>query len=164
MPPPGVAGNPVGATLARAGVGRDDEGTMYRTIDDAEVGHSHREEILFDAETMAGFIRLTRDVAGIHTDRGFSSEKGFEGLVVHGFLLSLHFSRILGMQLPGEHTVIGSIDLNFHEPVYRDDRVIYTATVRRVLRPLNAVQLDLKIEKSDGTLCVEGKTTCVFKA
>lgn len=136
---------------------------MYASIDDAKVGDRYEERIVFDRDTLAGFIALTRDVAGIHTDRGFSSGKGFENLVVHGFLLSLHFSRILGMELPGEHTVIASIDLGFHEPVYLDDAVTYSAEVTRVLRPLRAVQLALRIEKSTGTLCVEGKSTCAFK-
>jgi acyl dehydratase len=133
------------------------------TIDDIEVGASHSEAIDLTSERMRSFIDFTRDSAGIHTSRSFSAEKGFENLVVHGFLLSVHFSRILGMELPGENAVIGSMELNFHEPVYVGDRVTYTATVKRVLRPLGAVHLDLLIEKSDGTLCVEGKTVCAFK-
>ena len=136
---------------------------MYESIDDASVGDRYCEDLEFDEETMGAFIRLTKDVAGIHVDRSFSAGKGFDDLVVHGFLLSLHFSRILGMNLPGEHTVIGSIDLKFHEPVYLGDRVTFSATVKRVLRPLGAVLLDLGITKSDGAICVEGKTTCVFR-
>jgi acyl dehydratase len=112
---------------------------------------------------MRTFAEITGDTAGIHVNRSFSEEKGFDGLVVYGLLLSAHFSRILGMELPGENTVIGSVDLNFHAPVYIGDSVTYTARVRRILRPLSSVLLDLRIEKSDGTLCVEGKASCVFK-
>lgn len=133
------------------------------TIDEIKVGDSYSEEVVFDAETVGGFIGLTGDRAGIHVDRIFSREKRFENLVVHGFLLSIRFSRILGMELPGEHTVIGSVELKFHAPVYVGDRVKYTATVTRILKPLGAVLLTLSIEKADGVVCVEGKTTCVFK-
>ena len=133
------------------------------TIEQLEVGDSYSEERLIDQHTVDRFVDLTQDRAGIHTDRDFSERRGFADLVTHGFLLSVPFSRILGMELPGEDTVIGSIELNFHAPVYQGDRVKYTVTVKRILAPLGSVLLDLRIEKADGTLCVAGKTTCAFK-
>ncbi|MCA9737458.1 MAG: MaoC/PaaZ C-terminal domain-containing protein [Gemmatimonadota bacterium] len=132
-------------------------------IDDVEVGADYTEQRTFDRALMETFIAFTRDSAGIHTDASHSAGMGFEDLVVHGFLLSTPFSRILGMELPGERTVIGSMELNFHEPVYKGDTVTYTATVTRVIRPLRSVLLDLRIVKSDGTVCVKGKANCVFK-
>ena len=132
-------------------------------IDDINVGDEYTEEIEFDEEQFASFISITRDTAGIHTNRDFSREKRFDDLVVHGFLLSVHFSRILGMELPGENTVIGTIDLKFHEPVYLGDVVRYRATVQRIIQPLGSVMLGLEIRKSSGSICVEGKTMCVFK-
>jgi 3-hydroxybutyryl-CoA dehydratase len=132
-------------------------------IEQLKVGDSYSEELRLDEEAVSRFVELTRDRAGIHVDRSFSAQRGFANLVTHGFLLSVPFSRILGMELPGEDTVIGSIELNFHAPVYQGDTVTYTATVKRILVPLGSVLLELKIEKSDGTLCVAGKTTCAFK-
>jgi len=134
------------------------------SIGQIKVGDSYSEEIQLDRATIARFIQLTRDRArGIHVDRAFAKQKGFDNLVVHGFLLAAQFSRILGMELPGEHTVMGSIELNFHVPVYAGDTVKYTATVKRVLQPLGSVSLELTIQKLDGTVCVAGRTTCAFK-
>jgi len=136
---------------------------MLLTIDDIAIGDTHTEQVEFTPETTARFLRLTGDAAAIHTVEAFSREKGFDDLVVYGFLLSLHFSRILGMDLPGENTVIGSIQMDFHAPVYVGDTVTYTATVSRIIKPLGLVALDLAVRKTDGTLCVQGKTTCAFK-
>jgi acyl dehydratase len=133
------------------------------TIEQLKVGDAYSEELRIDEESVERFMDLTRDRAGIHVDKTFSGERGFTNLVTHGFLLSIPFSRILGMELPGEDTVIGSIELNFHEPVYQGDSVRYTVTVKRILAPLGSVLLELRIEKTDGTLCVAGKTTCAFK-
>jgi 3-hydroxybutyryl-CoA dehydratase len=133
------------------------------TLEDIKEGASYSEDILFDKEKIASFIGVSRDSAGIHVDREFSNEKGFQHLVVHGFLISIPFSRILGMELPGENTVIGNISLKFHAPVYLGETVKYTATVKRVLLPLASVLLALNIQKLDGTVCVNGTTTCVFK-
>jgi acyl dehydratase len=137
--------------------------TRLLTIDDIAVGDCHSEQVEFTPERTAQFLRLSGDAAGIHTVESFSQGLGFSGLVVYGFLLSLQFSRILGMELPGENTVIGTIQFEFHEPVYVGDVVTYRATVRRVIKPLGVVALDLEIRKLDGTLCVQGKTTCAFK-
>ena len=133
------------------------------TVDDLSVGDSYTEEILFDEQTISRFIEFSRDIASFHTRREFSKQKGFQGLVVHGFLLSTNFSKILGMELPGENTVIGSVNLEFHEPVYVGDKVKYTVTVERILTPLGGVLLKLNVQKADNTPCVQGKATCFFK-
>lgn len=133
------------------------------TLDNIKEGDSYSEDILFNKEKITRFIGISQDAAGIHVDRDFSKEKGFQHLVVHGFLISIPFSRILGMELPGENTVIGNISLKFHAPVYLGDTVKYTATVKRVLSSLGTVLLDLDIQKPDGTICVNGTTACVFK-
>lgn len=133
------------------------------TLDDIKEGSSYSEEILFDKEKITSFIGISQDAAGIHVDRSFSREKGFKHLVVHGFLISIPFSRILGMELPGENTVIGNISLKFHSPIYLGDTVKYSATIKRVLPSLGTVLLDLDVQKPDGTICVNGTTTCVFK-
>ena len=133
------------------------------TLDSIKVGASYSEELLFDDERIGGFINVSGDKAGIHTNKGFSESKGFDGLVVHGILISIPFSRILGMELPGENTVIGTLTLKFHAPVYFEDTVKYTVTVKRILYPLGSVVLDLKVEKMNGVTCVEGSTICVFK-
>ena len=136
---------------------------MLLTIDEITVGQTCTEVVEFTPERIAQFLRLTGDAAGIHTVPSFSRMKGFDGLVVYGLLLSVQFSTILGMQLPGENTVIGRIEMDFHAPVYIGDTVTYKATVRRIIKSLGAVALDLEVRKKDGALCVEGKTTCVFK-
>ena len=133
------------------------------TIDDIQIDMTYREDVLFDEEKIRHFINFSQDTASIHTKHSFSRKKGFDDLVVHGFLLSTYFSRILGMELPGENTVIGSINLEFHTPVYLGDLVKYAVKVERILRPLGGVVLSLKIQKTDGTVCVEGKTHCFFK-
>lgn len=72
------------------------------SIDQIKDGDSYSEEIQLDRATMARFIQLTQDRAGIHVDRAFLEQKGFDNLVVHGFLLGVQFYRILGIELPGK--------------------------------------------------------------
>ena len=132
------------------------------TIDEINIGDEYAQTVLFDKEKVLEFINFTQDTASIHINKDFSNEKGFEDLVVHGFGLSILFSRILGMELPGENTVIGSLNLDFHKPVYVDDTVNYTVTVKRIIKPLGSVTLELKALKHTGEACVLGKAVCVF--
>jgi acyl dehydratase len=134
-----------------------------RNLDDIRSGDFYVESITLTAERVAQFIGLTRDHAGVHVDESFSQRIGYETNVVHGFLLCAYFSRILGMELPGEKAVIGSVKLEFHEPVYVGETVQYRAEVRRVLKPLGSVQLDLTIEGSGGKRAVLGSATCAFR-
>jgi len=133
-------------------------------IDEINVGDSYSETVLFDKKKVVDFISFSQDTAGIHIDKNFSTEKGFDNLVVHGFCLSLQFSRILGLEMPGENTVIGNLNLDFYRPVYVGDQVQYSVTVKRVIKSLGSVTLELKAsKKSDEEICVSGKAVCVFK-
>lgn len=134
-------------------------------LDQLAAGMEHREVVRFDAERMNRFIAFTEDTAGIHTDVSFSRSLGYEREVVHGFALATVFSRILGMELPGEQTVIATMDLEFHVPVYLGDVVECIVRVERVVRPLRAVMLRLEIVKvGRGEKCVTGRSRCVFPA
>ena len=132
------------------------------TIDEINIGDEYSKTVLFDKERVVEFINFTQDTASIHINKEFSNEKGFENLVVHGFGLSTLFSRILGLELPGENTVIGSLNLDFHKPVYIGDTVQYTVTVKRIIKPLGSVTLELKAIKNTDEKCVLGTAVCVF--
>ena len=85
---------------------------------DIEVGQSERETVTITEELLAGFVALSRDTAPAHTDVAHARSMGFDGCVVHGFLVGLGYSRLLGMFLPGGSTVIYSVDLKMLAPVY----------------------------------------------
>ena len=133
------------------------------SIDEINIDDAISKTVVFDKEKVIEFINFTQDTASIHIDKEFSTVKGYEDLVVHGFCLSLQFSRILGLELPGENTVIGSLNLDFHKPVYVGDTIQYTVTVKRIVKPLGSVTLELKAEKNLSEICVLGKAVCVFK-
>ena len=132
------------------------------TLNEINIGDTYSKTVLFDKERVVEFINFTQDTASIHINKEFSNEKGFENLVVHGFGLSTIFSRILGLELPGENTVIGSLNLDFHKPVYIGDTVQYTVTVKRIVKPLRSVTLELKAINNTDETYVSGKAVCVF--
>jgi 3-hydroxybutyryl-CoA dehydratase len=133
------------------------------SLDDIRAKGAHSERLAFTERDLQTFCIVSRDTAGIHMQADFARQKGFRDRIVHGFLAAVPFSRILGMELPGENAVIGSLQLEFRAPVYLGEEIEYTVTVGRVLAPLGTVVLDMRAAKADGTVCIEGKTTCVVR-
>ena len=82
-----------------------------------EPGQSVEQDLIFTEGDVEAFRRLAKDHARIHADPEFARTQGFDGPIVFGFQIASRFSRLLGMYLPGEHSVIKSVQLDYRKPV-----------------------------------------------
>jgi acyl dehydratase len=137
-------------------------GVPGKALDEIRVGDSYAESVGFTTDRVDAFSALTGDFTGVHVEGGLPAQWGYSGRIVHGFLVSSFFSRILGTELPGAGAVIGSVSFQFHAPVYVGETVNFGVEVKRVLAPLRSVQLDMKVHNRAGARCVSGKATCVY--
>jgi 3-hydroxybutyryl-CoA dehydratase len=126
-------------------------------------GQSVTEAVTFDEALLGDFIRLSGDAAPVHTDTGHARALGFPARVVHGFLVSLPYSRLMGMQLPGPDTVIHSVHLDMVAPVFVGDTIVYTITVQRMAAAARAVVLALEGRNAQEVVVSRGTATCVFR-
>ena len=133
------------------------------TLNDLEEGQSYQETVNVAEELVKGFIGLTQDHALGHVDPVHAVKMGFKRCIVHGFLVSCGYSRMLGMFLPGSNTVIHRIQLDMLAPVFMDDVITYTVTVRRIIAAVKSVQLDLSAVNQDDKQVNKGTATCVFR-
>ena len=133
-------------------------------LSEIEVGQSERETVTITEEHLSRFIELSRDRALAHTDVEHARRMGFDRRVVHGFLVGLAYSRLLGMFLPGSNTVIHSVDMKMLAPVFVGDTLTYEAKVTRVLEPVRSVQLALSAVREGGEVVNKGSAICVFRA
>lgn len=74
------------------------------------------------------FAALTGDRSRLHTDADFARRLYGSKPVVHGVLAASLISTVMGMQLPGEGTVLVEEKIRFLKPVYYGDTI--TAKVR----------------------------------
>ena len=130
-------------------------------LESLQAGQSVTQSVTFDKETVERFARLSGDGARVHNDPDFAADMGFEGPIVHGFLVGARFSRLLGMYLPGERSVIQTLQLNYRRPVPIGATVSYRVAVGRVAASVGAVILDLSVSDGGESL-VTGKSQCVF--
>lgn len=121
------------------------------------------QSVVFDRESLDAFTRLTGDQALVHTDEGHAKKMGYPRLVVHGFLVASAYSRMLGMYLPGPHTVIQSVKLDMLHPVCLGDKIRYEVTVVQKTPSVRAVKLQLAAYNENQTPVSRGVAQCVFR-
>jgi len=57
-------------------------------------------------EELDRFAQLSGDISAIHISREAAQTSGFPDRVVHGLLAGAYVSRMVGMELPGEHWLL----------------------------------------------------------
>jgi 3-hydroxybutyryl-CoA dehydratase len=120
-----------------------------------------RQEVTFAAGDVDMFAALSHDRASLHFDDGYAIARGYPGRIVHGLLIGARFSRLMGMFLPGEDSVIQSLNLQFRRPVSVGTRVTLSVEVEKIVEAVGAVVLKLSAT-ADGVVLVEGRAQCVL--
>lgn len=72
-------------------------------------------------EMQESFRNITGDINPLHKSHEFAREKGYEGCAVFGMLTASFYSTLAGVYLPGEKSLIHSVEVKFSKPVYIGD-------------------------------------------
>ena len=131
-------------------------------IDQLKLGMSTKKKITFDREKVSSFANLVDDHAPIHQDEDFAKRQGFETTLVHGMFINSQFSGLLGQQLPGQKTVLNTINGKFHKPVHIGESVTFIVEVKQIVPAVKAVVLTLSAKTREGETVFSGSATCSF--
>lgn len=132
-------------------------------IGDLENGMRAQFEITITPEDVATFAGFSRDAAPVHNNVEIAAAMGYERPIVYGLMVFGRFSGLLGMVMPGPRTVIHSASFAMKKPVYVGDRLTYVAEVRKVVRSVKSVILDLKVFRNTDELILKGEAQCGFR-
>jgi len=110
-------------------------------------------ELSVDDAQMQKFAELSGDFNPLHTDEAFARSKGFQGRVVYGALLVAKVSELIGMRLPGKHSVWASLSLEFLLPLYVGESAQLEAVVSRASVGTGLVELKLTLRRDGKRLC-----------
>lgn len=108
-------------------------------------------------EIYHGFISLFRDNNPLHTDAQFALAKGFDAEVMHGNILNGFLSYFIGEGLPAKNVIIHSQEIQYKNPVYRNDSLVFTATVIGVYESVNAVEFKFDFKNTSAKIVAKGK-------
>ena len=105
------------------------------------------------------FAKISGDLNPLHLDEDYAKEHGYDGRIVHGFLLGAVISGLIGMVLPGRRCLLLEEKLTFHEPIYANDDITFKLQVSDVHPDLSLIILKVLASKTKKTM-MKGSLTC----
>jgi acyl dehydratase len=93
------------------------------------------------------FQRCSSDFNPLHTDEQYAENHGFPDRVMYGNILNAFVSHFVGMKLPTRDVIIQSQDINFHKPVFLNDKLELQYAVENVSEAANSITFKLKFYK-----------------
>ncbi len=113
-------------------------------IETMKIGDERRYKRTITTEDIRLFGQVTEDMNPAHFDAAYAAKTPFKKPIVHGMLVGALFSRIFGLEYPGEGTIYCGQTLKFRKPVYPDTEL--EVRVRLI---------DLNIERNRVTFLTE---------
>ncbi len=83
-------------------------------------------------EEIAKFGELSGDMNNAHFNEAYAQTTIFKKPIVHGMFIGSLFSKIFGMEYPGEGTIYCSQSLKFLKPVYPNITLHVLVTVKEM--------------------------------
>lgn len=125
-----------------------------------QIGESASRSLTLTEEHVETFAELTGDRNPLHFDEEFAAGTRFGRRVVQGGLTTGLLHALVAMDLPGPGTVFLSQDWSFTAPVYIGDRITATARVAEVHDSKPVTRLEVRVEREDGEVVLEGEAWC----
>lgn len=128
---------------------------------------SFSEEFLFTQDDVILFAEVSRDRNPIHIDDEYASTFMFGKPIIHGFLGASIFSKIIGMDFPGEGTIYLKQDLKFMAPMFVNNIYMATVELLQVFSEKGRALLKTIVTDSNGKIVIEGEAlvqNVIFKS
>ncbi|MCH5274579.1 MAG: MaoC family dehydratase [Lachnospiraceae bacterium] len=121
-----------------------------------EIGmeESFRAEIT--QEKMDAFRLITQDSNPLHTNEAFAREKGYSSCVAYGMLTASFLSTLAGVYLPGEKSLIHSVETKFVKPVFPGDTLLVSGKVKEKNELFSVILLQVTITNQKGEKVLRG--------
>lgn len=106
-----------------------------------EIGDTYKYEFRFSQEDVQKFAEVTGDKNPLHLDPDYAAKTRFKRPIIHGHLSCSVFTRILGMEFPGEGSVYMKQETEYLFPMFVDTDYEVVFTVMTVDREKHVAQI-----------------------
>ena len=104
----------------------------HYTFEEIKTGMEEQFSVTITEQMMQQFREMTGDVNPLHCADTFAKEKGFAGKVAYGMLTASFLSTMAGVYLPGENSLIQSVEVKFVKPVFPGEEITFTGKVSEI--------------------------------
>lgn len=122
-----------------------------------EIGSKFQATKKITDEVVRAFVELSGDSNPIHTDDDFAKKSRFGQRIAHGMISGALLSAVLGTEFGEKQVVYMSQTMKFIAPVFIDDTITATATVKHIRVDKPVVTVVTVVTKDDGTIVVSGE-------
>ena len=114
------------------------------------------DKVITQGDVLA-YAKITGDHNPAHYDEDYTKTTIFKKPIVHGMFVGSLFSKIFGMDYPGEGTIYCSQSLTFLKPVYPNTRLLVKVTVKTIVPEKNRVIFTTEVFDNDDVLLLTGE-------
>ena len=121
------------------------------------VGMERKFYVRINEELVLKFAKISGDYNPLHINDEFAKKTKFKKRVCHGMLLSSFFSKLVGMYIPGLHSLYLSQTLYFENPCFIDDQIIISGKIKNKSESTKIIPLDVSIHNQLNQCLVSGE-------
>ena len=122
----------------------------HYSYEQLSVGQKEEFQVEITEKMMHDFREITGDMNPLHNDDEFARKHRYPQQVVFGMLTASFLSTLAGVYLPGERSLIQSVETKFVNPVYVGDRLLISGTVAELNDSVRQIVLKVVITKEQG--------------
>lgn len=124
---------------------------------DIEIGKSEEFKVTVTEAMLDSFREITGDVNPLHNDENYAKSRNYKGRVAYGMLTASFMSTLAGVYLPGEHSLIQSVEAKFVQPVYAGDVITVTGEVTEKNDTCSLIYVKVTMKNAKGEKVCRGK-------
>jgi acyl dehydratase len=128
-----------------------------KTIHDIQLGDEAYQVVEITAENVETFGQITNDFNPAHFDEAYAASTMFKKRIAHGMYVGSLFSKVFGLDLPGEGSIYVSQTLQFKRPVYFGDSIRALVVVKELNKERNRVYFDCIATNQNGDVVIKGE-------
>ncbi|MFZ4403947.1 MAG: SDR family oxidoreductase [Pseudobdellovibrionaceae bacterium] len=100
-------------------------------LSDFQISVSRQFEEVITLQMIQDFSKFSGDYNPLHNDSDFAKDLGYSSVVAHGGIQQALISRLVGMYIPGTYSVIKKVETVYLKPIFVDQKVLVTGTLKQ---------------------------------
>lgn len=120
-------------------------------------GHTEEFKVTVTEDMLEKFRDITGDINPLHNDEEYARERKYRSKVAYGMLTASFMSTLAGVYLPGEHSLIQSVEIKFAAPVYVGDIISIRGEITEKNDTYSLIYLKVTMKNAAGEKVCRGK-------
>lgn len=134
----------------------------HYSYEEISIGQKESFVVEVKQEMLDKFKCITGDINYLHNDEDFAKDCGYKSKVVYGMLTASFLSTLAGVYLPGENSLIHSVNMDLAKPVYVGDILTVTGTVKEKNDLFRFIEIKTEIRNQDDVKVLRGSMKIGF--